>query len=149
MFKNRKILVPVDFSSCSKTALEHALALAALTGAQIDLLYVWEPPPFEGREPRVHVNGEASTLQDYALTQSRTEMDKFIAGVPEEQRKRLQAHYEVGRPRERILDHATRGYDLVVMGTHGRTGRARALAGSVAESIVRGCVSPVLTVREH
>jgi nucleotide-binding universal stress UspA family protein len=147
MFKIRKILVPVDFSACSRQALEHALSISELTSASVDLLHVWEPPHFEGHAPRLTVEGEPTSLSEYAVNVARAEMSNFLTGLPPEVLTHVSQIYDVGAPRERVLERARHGYDLIVMGTHGRTGRQHALAGSVAESTIRLAPCPVLTVR--
>jgi nucleotide-binding universal stress UspA family protein len=147
MFKVSKILVPVDLSECSRLALSHALSLAGQVGAGVDALYVVEVPSFQF-EPRVAKESGFTSLREYALEMGEAELDGFLNKLDAEQRKKVSARLEAGRPRDRILEHAQRErYDLIVMGTHGRTGRAHSLAGSVAESIVRMAPCPVLTVR--
>jgi nucleotide-binding universal stress UspA family protein len=145
MFKVSKILVPVDFSSCSRAALSHALSLAGQSGATIDVLYVVEVPSFKA-EPRVANEKGTTTLREYALEAGRAELADFLSTLESHQRSKLTTTVEVGRPRESILEHAKR-HDLVVIGTHGRTGRAHSFAGSVAENVVRMAPCPVLTVR--
>jgi nucleotide-binding universal stress UspA family protein len=145
MFKVSKILVPVDFSDCSRAALSHALSLAGQLGAAVEVLYVVEVPSFR-TEPRIAKESGTTTLREYALENGRAELDAFLSSLEADQRTRVSTALDVGRPRDRILEHAKR-YDLVVIGTHGRTGRAHSFAGSVAENVVRMAPCPVLTVR--
>jgi universal stress protein A len=145
MYKLSKILVPVDFSDCSRAALSHALSLAGQLGATVEVLYVVEVPSFR-TEPRIAKESGSTTLREYALENGRAELDGFLSSLEADQRTRFSTTLDVGRPRDRILEHAKR-YDLVVLGTHGRTGRAHSFAGSVAENIVRLAPCPVLTVR--
>ena len=137
MLPIRKILVPVDFSSCSRSALEHAVWLADEIGASIDVLHVWP-----GETARVVDPGEGEPPS--ALN----ELNAFVASVKQPQRGRLSQRLETGSPPRRILEDAGTGsYDLLVLGTHGRTGRLHMIMGSVAEEVVRGAPCPVLTVR--
>ena len=149
MYKISKVLVPVDLSSCSRDALTHALSLASqLTAKVVDVLYVAEVPVFKS-EPRVVGERGSTSLRDYALEVAEADLAAFLKPLEPEQRGRLSAQVDAGSPRARILEHVKKGgYDLVVMGTHGWTGRAHAFAGSVAESVVRESACPVLTVRE-
>ncbi len=143
-----KILVPVDFSSHSRAALVHALELASHFDASVDVLHVAEIPVFR-TDPSIATAGGAQTLRDYALADANGELQAFLESSNAGARAKLSRHVETGKPRDVILEHARRGsYDLIVMGTQGRTGRAHSLAGSVAESIVRMAPCPVLTVRE-
>jgi nucleotide-binding universal stress UspA family protein len=147
MFKVSKILVPIDFSECSAAALSHALSLAAQLGASVDALHVAEIPSFKS-EPRIAKESGFTSLREYALEAGQGELDAFLSKLDASQRKSVSARLDAGRPRDCILEHAKRErYDLIVMGTHGRTGRAHSLAGSVAESVVRMAPCPVLTVR--
>ena len=60
------ILVPVDFSPCSRSALEHAQSLAEEYGANIDVLHVWYPPRYIGPDTELAIGQNAQTLWDYA-----------------------------------------------------------------------------------
>lgn len=147
MFKVSKILVPVDLSECSRSALTHAVSLADQLGASLDVLLVAEVPAFK-TEPRVAKESGTISLRDYALEAAASELDAFLSQLEPAQRRGVSAQIDAGKPRECILERAQRNhYDLIVMGTHGRTGRAHSFAGSVAESVVRSAPCPVLTVR--
>lgn len=144
----RSILVPVDFSAGSDAAIALARSLAEPLGASIELLHVWEGeewklPPLEfavdGDAPRLHAEAAAHGL---ALQRAAGWLSELGA-----RGMRFRARFESGRPAETIVRVAKeRGHDLVVMGTHGRTGLARAVLGSVAENVVRLSAVPVLTV---
>jgi nucleotide-binding universal stress UspA family protein len=128
----RRILVPVDFSSCSRAALAFACSLGAALSASIDVLFV-----------------ASNDGQPDGAAASGGELHQFVGTVPEAKSLAVREHVVHGDARERIVTMAERdGFDLIVLGTHGRTGRARSLAGSVAESVVRTSSRPVVTVRE-
>jgi nucleotide-binding universal stress UspA family protein len=134
----RKILVPIDFSPCSRAAVRLAAQLAVRFEARIDLLHVWESPSDVWPEAADGVVvAPASPPAD--------EMDDLLDELGRDG-VTANAHLEVGTPVQTILRLAPR-YDMVVMGTHGRTGLAHLLVGSVAEQVVRRAARPVLTVR--
>jgi len=141
MFNPKKILVPVDFSDCSKAALEYAASIAWCFEATIDVLHVWEaPPPSYPPVPSLH------WVLDDVRQDAREELDQFIADTVKTD-VAMQPLLRLGDPQEAILHCAEEGaYDLVVMGTHGRTGLAHLFLGSVAERVVRQSHAPVLTV---
>lgn len=148
MIKISKILVPIDFSDCSRAALAQALFLAEQFGATIDVLHVAEVPWFK-TEPRIVKESGTASLREYAVETAEAELAAFLSDLQPSERKRISAQVDAGRARDRILDHAERKhYDLIVMGTEGRTGRPRSFAGSVAETVVRSAPCPVLTIRE-
>lgn len=137
-----KILAPVDLSSCSRAALEFACKLALPFGAHIDVLFVRPPNA-------VTPGGESDRSREDELASARAELHRFIQGIPAARAESITERVESGVAQEEILRAAERGsFDAIVLGTHGRTGRARSLAGSVAESTVRLAACPVITVRE-
>lgn len=142
VFRLRRILVPVDFSECSKQALEYALALAEHFGAELTLLHVAPripPVPEFGPVDEVAVREarkelEALRVRVSAVLPSHTVLSALWAGEP---------HVEIVRAAEE------RAIDLIVLSTHGRTGLARILMGSTAEKVVRHAKCPVLIVRQR
>ena len=95
----------------------------------------------------VDTSGKVGSEADAAA--AKQELRDFIASVPETKTLTIREHVVHGDARERIVQtDDLDGFDLIVLGTHGRTGRPRSLAGSVAESVVRTASRPVLTVRE-
>lgn len=149
MYNVKKVLVPLDGSACSFTALERALSLAGQLSAEVITVYHVADMGSFTRDLRVSSDGGSTTIEEYAARAGQVKLSEWLARVPADVRSRLDVQVEVGRPRDCILRKVRDGkYDLLVMGTHGRTGRVHALAGSIAESVVRMCACPVLTVRE-
>jgi universal stress protein A len=133
----KRILVPVDFSQDSLNALNSARDLAQHFGAELLLLHVIAPIDLITVS---EVFDEQRRASDAAL--ARIGADLHAAG----QRFRLMV--KAGVPSGVIVDTAKRaGADLIVIGTHGRTGLAHMLIGSVAEKVVRTAPCPVLAVR--
>jgi nucleotide-binding universal stress UspA family protein len=148
MQKLSRILVPVDFSGCSRGALNHAALLAKSFGATIDLLYVWEAPAFVAPEAMIGAAGTTQTLAQLAGDQAKAAMADFTKRARDEGVDIANTRVEQGDPARTIVEIAEReDYDLVAMGTHGRSGFAHLLLGSVAEKVVRRSPKPVLTVR--
>jgi len=144
----RKILVPVDFSECSRVAVQHAALLAKSFGATIDLLFVWEAPAFVAPEAMVGAAGTTQTLAQLASTQAETAMREFADSIRTEGTAIARTLVQQGDPARTIVELAESGdYDLIAMGTHGRSGFAHLLLGSVTEKVVRRSSRPVLTVR--
>jgi nucleotide-binding universal stress UspA family protein len=140
----KTILVPTDFGDPAEGALDHAVALAQVTGAKIILLYVCPLPVVGFPEGAVVPTGD---LTAQMVTEARRALDDLMArrknsGVA------ILPRVEIGDPRETIQSMAQElGADLIVMGTHGRRGIPRALIGSVTEWVVRTATRPVLTIR--
>jgi nucleotide-binding universal stress UspA family protein len=136
------ILVPLDGSPPSLAALEHALALAEDGDARIDVLTVEVP------EEEFEVGSQVPLSPD-----ARREIDRELEGAVGRARAQLGSRVSrrttSGDPLPKIIETASEGqYDLIVMGTHGRTGRLHAMLGSVAEGVIRNAPCPVLIVRE-
>jgi universal stress protein A len=150
MHAPKRLLVAVDFSSCSRAALKRAAELAGSFGAAIDLLHVWSQPTFVAPDALVGYPGASKTFADLVQNDANEGMADFANqakadGIAIERTTLLCG----GEPARTIVDEAERGnYDLIAIGTHGRTGFSHLLLGSVAEKVVRLADRPVLTVRE-
>lgn len=132
------VLVPTDGSEGSAVAVERAIDLADRYDADLHALYVVEPTPISG-EAAAGALAALDEVGQEAVDQVRERAER--ADVP------VQASVGRGIPHEVILDYVDEhDVDLVVMGTHGRTGLDRYVIGSVTEKIVRLADVPVLTV---
>jgi nucleotide-binding universal stress UspA family protein len=138
----RHILVPHDFSDTAEYALAYALVLAQKFGARVTVLHAYEVPAY-GYPDALHVSLDLMPETERAIASS-------LEGV---KARALRAKVDVdvslrrGTPWAEITAAAMETKaDLVVMGTRGRRGVARALLGSVAERVVRTAPCPVLTV---
>ena len=147
MIRIRQILVPTDFSPTSDAALDYAREVAERFGATLQLLHVLQDPfvsgPLVAESSLTETPGVRTTILEDAKA-------RLTARLTARDRDRFGAQGEVvfGRGADTIIDYAAdRGADLIVMGTHGRTGVAHLLLGSVAERVVRTAHWPVLTVR--
>lgn len=146
----KQILCPVDFSECSRHALEQAVALArqhhaALTVAHVFVVApVMEPAPLGSP-----VVIEPALLSEAAYTHMYDDVLAFTTSVDAAHVK-FDIDVLTGDPVDTISERAAAvSADLIVMGTHGRTGFERLLIGSVAERVLRRSPCPVLTVPPH
>jgi nucleotide-binding universal stress UspA family protein len=141
----RRILVPVDFSRYSRAALDYALELAAPFKAAVEVLYVWEPNGYAGNEALSLVPPPRGQKWDDTRVQMMRELDSFLGAHGDQVRA---VRVESGTPVDVIAEVAREGeFDLIVMGSHGRSGISRLLVGSVAEGVMRKSHVPVLTLR--
>lgn len=137
----KHILVPTDFADPAAEALELAIELARKLDAKLTLLHVYEvfvPIPYASATawPFQQIEARAQALLD------------ALAAKVSARHKNCQALLQPGIPSEQIVATAKDlEADLIVMGTHGRTGLPHVLMGSVAEKVVRTARAPVLTVR--
>lgn len=144
-FRLKKILVPTDFSDCSKKALQYALPLAQQHHAEIVLLYVAPSPAYAGGEYGI-IDCSALNAELCATGEKRLKglVDEEIHGkVPAETVVRT------GSATAEIIDVASKlPVDMIVISTHGYSGLRHVVLGSVAEHVVRHAPCPVLVVRE-
>lgn len=132
-----RVLVATDFSDPAYRALERAIDLARRYEARLHVVHVWETPTLVGPGAEWMASIEAD---------ARARLDELVAGL-RAGKLEVGATLAQGAPWERILAVAeAERADLLVIGTHGRTGLRRALIGSVAERVVRHASAPVLTV---
>lgn len=144
----RRILVPLDFSPPSDQALQYGAALAEEFGASIVLLHVVEERLVTGPLPAEVYLGELPKVREDLVKEAQTRLMKSLETL---NARGIAATGEVlvGGPSHVILDQAANtGVDLIVMGTHGRTGLTHLLIGSVAERVIRHAPCPVFVVRE-
>jgi len=146
MFQIHRVLVPVDFSECSRKALQYAIPFALQFSAELVLLYVVQP----------YVPVPEMTIVDPGLLLKRMREDgetglaRLRAGIPES--IKLHTEVRVGRPAIEIVQAAEElNADVILLSTHGRTGLGRVFIGSVAEHVTRYAHCPVFIVRprEH
>lgn len=141
----KRILVPVDFSPHSREAIQYAADLSRRYEASLTLVHVYQPVSYVLPDGFVLYTSAqlASMLSKFEehLTEAKEEAE--AAGGLRVETKLLE-----GVAFAEIVSFAQEsGYDLIVMGTHGRTGLMHALLGSVAERVIRKAPCPVLTVR--
>jgi nucleotide-binding universal stress UspA family protein len=137
-----RILVPTDGSSGSRAVIEHAAELAETHGATLHALYVVNTASYASFSMESTWEGIGDMLREEG-----TEALEAVESIVGE-RVPVETEVMEGSPSRKIVRYAEReGYDLIVMGTHGRGGIDRLLLGSVAERVVRSAEVPVLTVR--
>jgi nucleotide-binding universal stress UspA family protein len=140
----RRILVPVDFSPPSDAALRYAIELAHRLDARLDLLHVFQVPTFAFPDAVIPVPAQ-TVVELRTASEERLEVlqrEATAAGL------RTSVVIADGTPFVEIVRTArSQAADLVIMGTHGRSGLRHALLGSVAEKVVRKAPCPVLVVR--
>ncbi|MBI3608087.1 MAG: universal stress protein [Nitrospirae bacterium] len=145
----KRLVLATDFSASSREALEYAIQFALALGAELYLLHVFERPFFV--EPGVSHSVQLRHGVDQWIRELKVEESRKLDALAGELRGRgVTVHPLVkeGIPFVEILKTAEEiPADLVVLGTHGRTGLAHVVIGSVAQRVVQKARCPVLTVR--
>ncbi len=145
MVSIRKILVPTDFSEHADHAWPYALHFAQEFGAEVHLLHVLAPPPRVTEAYAVNFDPEGFTAAMRA--EADVSLDRLVQAA-QDRHLTIRREVLVGVDFHEIIDYArVHQIDLIVMATHGRTGLAHALVGSVAEKVVRKAPCPVLTIK--
>src|SRR5574341_1633256 len=142
----KRILCPVDFSETARAAMDTAIELASKLDAEVVLVHAYPIPGYTF--PDGSAVASARMLQELADEAARhLEEGRDLAAKAGA--KKVSVEAAVGDPAGEIVRVAQeKQIDLVVMGTHGRTGIEHALMGSIAERVVRRAKCPVLTVRK-
>ncbi len=144
----QRILVPTDFSDGADKAIDLAVSMAAMSGGKVTLLHIGVTPEIYATWGLTGsmLNTVSELSQRLADEQKEILQKKADEHLPESCRGPIALR--AGYPPEQILSVLESGeYDLVVMGTHGRTGLDRVLIGSVAERVIRRSPIPVLVAR--
>lgn len=143
----KRILVPIDFSSLSKKALQYALHFAEQFRAGLTLLHVTEPgvpPAFDGLmiAPPISQNGNR--------TKCANRLKVLASSMGIRATKYVQSTVRTGLPAHEIVEAAKEfDVDLIIIATHGHTGWKHLAIGSTTERVVRVAPCPVLVVRER
>ncbi|MEK6766758.1 MAG: universal stress protein [Planctomycetota bacterium] len=144
MITLKKILCPIDHSDCSKEALRYAVSFAMKDEAKLYLLHVIDIRSFDES-----IDAMSKQIpDDETLNQLKT---KLLDCIPEEIRSGMDVEAIVvqGIPFAEIIHTARENnIDMIVIGSHGRTGIAHIMLGSVSEKVIRKAPCPVLTVRQ-
>jgi nucleotide-binding universal stress UspA family protein len=144
MITLKKILCPIDHSDCSKEALKYAVTFAMKDEAKLYLLHIIDIRSFnEGLDAMSKQIPDEETLEQLRI--------KLLDCIPEEIRDDMDVEAIVvqGIPFAEIISTAReKEVDMIVLGSHGRTGLVHMMLGSVSEKVVRKAPCPVLTVRQ-
>ncbi len=144
MFK--RILVPVDFSDSALQALDYAIDLARKFKAELVVVHVLEPVYYPGAGDMYGVYDMSSAYRE--IERAGREQLAHLASQLRAKRLSVRTLLLVGSAPYAIAEAAKKQKaDVIVMSTHGRTGLAHVLLGSVAEGVLRTATCPVLTVR--
>ena len=148
MIQLQRVLFPTDFSELSKSAERYACALADQFRAELHVLHVLEDVYLFAPDPAAMVY-----IPPNLLNEARKNAEQAISRVPSPEwsnGKRVVHATRNGSPHVEIVNYAKeKQIDLIVIGTHGRTGLTHLLLGSVAERVVQHAGCPVLTVRSE
>lgn len=139
-----RILVPLDFSESSIDAVEYAVELVD-RDSLIDVLHVVDPTPAViSMDPALPV---PPSVDQQRFDDAQTAMQERFA---DQRYSQVHVVCKLGDPGHEIADHARqRKVDLIVMPSHGRTGIARLMIGSVTERVLRLASCPVLVLRQE
>jgi nucleotide-binding universal stress UspA family protein len=143
----RSILIPVDYSERSREALRYGAMLAAELRAEVTILHAWDCPPFARTTRAVTAPGAHAPLDQLVVEAARHELEAFVSTAGLDPGLKQHLVLSPMNPMRAVVDAVESGaYDLVVMGTHGRSATLTLLLGSVAKSVVQSSPVPVVLV---
>jgi len=146
IFEAKTFLVPTDFSSCAKKAAEGALMLAKSFSARVIFFHALDLAPSYS-VAYAHELGVSVLIPPPAPEEIEPEWETFFSGLPLTNVD-WEKSSEEGQAAAAIVDRAKHiQADMIVIGTHGRSGLPHMLLGSVAEKVVRAAPCPVLTIK--
>jgi nucleotide-binding universal stress UspA family protein len=139
-----RILVTTDFSEYSASALEYAVSLAESYNATIHLIHVVDP---FSRRAKHKSGGRAKNSELVMQETAQQAMKKFVVESVDEYVEVKQV-IRLGHPADEIARYAKEErMDLIIIATHGRTGLAHVMIGSIAEKVIRISSVPVLAIK--
>jgi len=142
MFKIHVILCPIDFSDASRKAVQYAREFALSMNAKVQLLAIVEPHPVSVDMNLNYIPVEQDIEQAILRDTEAIAEELRAANV------QVTCSVELGTPADVILEYIQEmDVNMVIMGSHGKTGLSRLLMGSVAESVMRKAQCPVLIVK--
>ncbi len=147
MDEYKKLLVPTDGSELSKKAILKAISLAKMFGGSVTVMHVEEMPLTDGGPPGIaEVQPSAFELQEIFRKEAKRIMmeSKLIA---KENSMKI-GTIDIGGLAANEIINASKDFDMILMGTHGRGGLTHLLIGSVAEKVARHACCPVLLIRD-
>ena len=142
----KKILFPTDFSEASHYALSYAVEMKRLLNAELEIIHILfdEANIVSFYLPQMTVQNISGEFEEGAMKQ----FEEFTANAKELEGIQYTKKLLKGTPYNEIVKEAAVGnFDMIIIGTHGRTGLEHVLFGSTAEKVVRKAPCPVLTVR--
>jgi nucleotide-binding universal stress UspA family protein len=140
----KSILVASDFTPVSEKALRHAVAIARYFGSKLYFMHVVNALGLSMVGPEAIARATQLAWRDSRLAQSRLEASGLLDGIPHEL---VMTDGEIWEEIEQVI-HQNQ-IEMLVIGTHSRTGLSKLMLGSVAEQIFRHATCPVLSVGPH
>jgi nucleotide-binding universal stress UspA family protein len=142
----KRICCAIDFEAPSRVAMERAAELARRFEGELTLVYVVVPPPPAASDVLVSSRGVTAAEAE----ENEEKLPLWRADAERRAGRPVHSRVLSGDPAMEIVRHAREErFDLVVVGTHGRTGIPHLVLGSVAERVARQCPCPVLVVHDH
>ncbi|MEL6545071.1 MAG: universal stress protein [Myxococcota bacterium] len=142
----KRILVPVELTELSQPVLEYGYFMAKTFEADLQVLHVWEPPRYIGYDVMVNAGDHTQKLIEAIEAEARVGLDALLEKAPPPEGVKVDAVLKSGFAANVIVETCEEGFELIVMGTHGRSGVRHLLVGSVAERTARFASVPVVIV---
>jgi len=147
MFAPKNILVPTDFSKYSDAALKIAVDIAAMHGSNIYLLHAIDDQMQRSIDYRISYE-DIKQIEKNSIIASKEQLKKQAAAIIKNKKVKVIMDVENGDPTEVIMkEQKAKKIDLIVIASHGRSGIARYLMGSVATKVAKSAKCPVVLVK--